>query len=282
MLDRIRADKDDPQFDLVVMDASTAAIACAEGLVEPVPRELLPVLKDLYTAARDAGGGCGPGVTFDHFVIVYDTTKVSTPPVSLRVLWNPAWRGRIAISAPPNIQGLALTAILANANTADWRKADDAFRELRELAPSVKTFDPQPDGYTLVLDGAVVFATGWNARAQLYRDRSSGRLGVMLPDEGTVYQINTINVLRRAPHRAAAVAFMAYTLSAAAQKVVAESMYYAPTNATVQIDPEAEARTGASPFNMAKVVPVDWKEMARMRNSWDRRWHNSIEAARPQ
>jgi putative spermidine/putrescine transport system substrate-binding protein len=196
------------------------------------------------------------------------------------VLWNPAWRGRIAISAPPNIQGLALTAILAHAGTADWRRADDAFRELRELAPSVKTFDPQPDGYTLVLNGTVVFATGWNARAQLYRDRSGGRLGVMLPDEGTVYQINTINVLRRAPHRAAAVAFMAYALSAAAQKTVADRMYYAPTNVMAQIDPEAESRTAASPFNMAKVVPLDWKEMAQVRDTWDRRWHDSIETAR--
>ena len=86
--------------------------------------------------------------------------------MSLRVLWNPAWRGRIAISAPPNIQGLALTALLAYADAADWREADGAFRELRELAPSVKTFDPEPDGYTLVLNGSVVFATGWNARAQ--------------------------------------------------------------------------------------------------------------------
>ena len=48
MLDRIRADKDDPRLDMVVMDASTAAIACKEGLVEPAPRELLPVVNDLY------------------------------------------------------------------------------------------------------------------------------------------------------------------------------------------------------------------------------------------
>jgi putative spermidine/putrescine transport system substrate-binding protein len=170
--------------------------------------------------------------------------------------------------------------LLAHADTADWRRADGAFRELRELAPSIKTFDPQPDGYTLVLNGSVVFATGWNARAQLYRDRSDGRLGVMLPDEGTVFQINTINLVRGAPHRPAAVAFMAYALSAPAQKAFAERMYYAPTNALAQIDPGAEARTAASPFNMAKVVPVDWKEMAKLQATWDRRWRDVIEAAR--
>jgi putative spermidine/putrescine transport system substrate-binding protein len=278
ILEQIRAQKEDPKLDLVIMDASAAAVACAEGLVDPLPSELLPLLNDLYPAARDAGGECGPGVTFDHLVIVYDAAKFSTPPVSLRVLWNPAWRGRVAVAAPPNIQGLALTALLAHADTADWRNADGAFRELRDLAPSVKTFDPQPDGYTLVLNGTVVFATGWNARAQFYRDRSDGRLGVMLPDEGTVFQINTINLLHGAPHRHAGVAFMGYALSPPAQKALAERMYYAPTNAMAQIDPGTEARTAASPFNMAKVVPVDWREMARLRGAWEQRWRDVIEA----
>ena len=276
MLDRLRAEKDHPQIDVVIMDSSAAATACAEGLVEPVNPRILPVLKDLYDSAQAAGGACGPGVTFDHLVIVYDSAKVTPPPVSLRALWNPAWRGRIAISAPPNIQGLALTALLANADSADWRQADAAFRELRELAPSVKTFDPQPDGYTLVLNGTVTFATGWNARAQLYRDHSAGRLGVMLPDEGTVFQINTINVVRNAPHRDQGFALLASALAPPAQKAFSERMFYAPTNPMAHVDAEAEERTAASPFNMAKVVPVDWREMARLSEAWTQRWRKEV------
>ena len=76
-------------------------------------------------------------------------------------------------------------------------------RKLRELAPSVQTWEPNPDGYSLILNGVVRVATGWNARAQLYSDETNGRLGVLLPPEGSVFQINTINVTggRQEPRR---------------------------------------------------------------------------------
>ena len=72
----------------------------------------------------------------------------------------------------------------------------------------MQTFDPQPDGYTMILNDAIVWATGWNARAQTYRDQSKGRLGVLLPSEGSVMQINTINLVKGAKNSAAALAFM--------------------------------------------------------------------------
>ena len=214
-------------------------------------------------------------MTFDHFVIVYDSGKTS-PPRSLRALWNPAWRGRVALSAPPNILGLALTAILANADAADWRHADGAFRELRELAPSVATFNPQPDAYSVVLDGGAALAIGWNARAQFYRDRSHGRLDVVLPDEGTVSQVNTINVVRNAPHKAEALAFLAHALSPGPQTAFAERMFYAPTNSLVRLDPALEKRTAASLFDMARVIHVNWAELARLSPEWQQRWSREV------
>ena len=77
----------------------------------------------------------------------------------------------------------------------------------------MKTFEPNPDGATLLLNGVVKVATGWNARSQLYRDESKGRVGVLLPPEGSVFQINTINMTAGSKNRAAAVAFVNYALS---------------------------------------------------------------------
>ena len=195
MLGQLRTQKSDPQLDLVIMDTTTAAIACQEGLVEPITEELVPALKELDPQARKAGGGCSPGVTFDHLIVAYDAKLVTPAPTSLNVMWDKSWSGKIGISAPPNILGLALTAVMAHAETGDWKNADGAFKKLRELAPAVQTFDPQPDSYTLVLNGTLAFGIGWNARAQLNHDRSDGRLGVMLPSEGTVFQINTLNLV---------------------------------------------------------------------------------------
>jgi putative spermidine/putrescine transport system substrate-binding protein len=276
MLGQLRTQKTSPQLDVVIMDLTTAALACAEGLVEPLTPTMLPVLNQIEPQARAAGGACGPGVTFDHEVLVYDTQAVKPAPTSLKVMWDPQWKGRIGMDAPPNILGLGLTAILAHQATGDWTKADTAFDELRALAPSVQTFQPQPDPYTLVLNNTLSLAIGWNARAQLYHDRSNGRLGVLLPSEGTIFQINTINLVKGGPHRDEGLAFIAHALSAPAQKAFTEKMFYAPTNSTAVIDPAAAARTAAAPESMAKVIPIDWTEMLKLRDGWLQRWKREV------
>ena len=279
MLGTLRAQRADPQIDLVIMDVTTAAIACAEGLVERIDATTLPVIAELDDQARASGGACGPAVTYDHLVMVYDTRAVTPAPTRWAAMWDPAHRGRIALSAPPNIQGLAMTAILAHANGGSWQNLNAAMPRLREIAPAVQTFDPNPDGYTLILNDQVRFATGWNARAQLYRDQSQGRIGVVLPEEGTVFQINTINIVANSKNRAQAFALAAHALSADAQKAFTERMFYGPTNTRAQVAPEAMARTALAPEFRNRVIPLDWTEMVRLRDGWNQRWRREVISA---
>ena len=276
MLGQLRTQKTDPQVDVVIMDATISAIACAEGLIEKLTPAMVPAMPQLDPQAVAASNGCGPGVTFDHLVILYDSQEVKPAPTSLKALLDARWKGRVALSAPPNIQALALTAIVAKAEGSGWTDADAAFRWLKTLAPQVQTFNPQPDGATLVLNDTVAFATGWNARSQLQHDRSNGRLGVMLPQEGTVLQINTINLVKGAPHREAGLALLNFALSAEAQKQVSDRIFYAPTNPAAQVKPEVAARTAATVENKGKVVPVDWNEMVRLRDTWTQRWRREV------
>jgi putative spermidine/putrescine transport system substrate-binding protein len=279
MLGRLRAQRADPQTDVVIMDITTAAIACAEGLVERIDASVVPVIGELGAMAREAGGACGPAVTYDHLVMVYDTRAVQPAPTRWAAMWDPSQRGRVAVSAPPNIQGLALTAILAKAASGDWRDINGAMPRLRDLAPNVQTFTPNPDGYTLILNDQVRFATGWNARAQLYHDQSQGRIGVVLPEEGTAFQINTINVVANSKNRAQALAFVAHALSAEAQKAFTERMFYGPTNPNAQVSQAALNRTALAPQFRERIVGVDWNEMVRLREQWNQRWRREVIAA---
>jgi putative spermidine/putrescine transport system substrate-binding protein len=279
MLGTLRAQRADPQTDVVIMDVTTAAIACQEGLVERLDPAAFPVFAELDQQARDAGGACGPAVTYDHLVLIYDTRNVPHRPEGFSVLWDPQHRGRIALSAPPNIQGLALTAILAHSTTGNWRDPSQAFPRLRQLAPAVQTFDPNPDGYTLILNDQVRFATGWNARAQLYHDQSQGRIGVVLPAEGTVFQINTINIVANAKNRARAAAFVQHALSAPVQAAFTERMFYGPTNTRASVSQAAMARTALAPEFRNRVIPLAWPEMIPLRDSWNQRWRREVIAA---
>lgn len=279
MLGTLRAQRADPQVDVVIMDVTTARIACAEGLVERLNPADFPVFAELAPTAREAGGACGPAVTFDHLVLVYDTRSVPTPPAGFASLAEEQHRGRVALSAPPNIQGLALTAILAHHATGDWRNIGAAMPVLRQIAGNAQTFNPSPDGYTMILADQVRFATGWNARSQLYRDQSQGRIGVVLPAEGTVFQINTINIVANGPNRARAAEFVRHALSAPIQAAFTERMFYGPTNQRAAVSEAAMNRTALAPQFRERVIPLDWAEMVTLRDAWNQRWRREIIAA---
>lgn len=277
MVGSVRAQKADPQIDVVIMDVTTSSIGNIEGLFEKLTPAEFPVLEELAPEARAAGGEFGPAVTFDHLVLVYDTQNLKPPITKLADLWRPDLKGQIALSAPPNIQGLALTAMVEKMEGGDHRKSiDAAMKRLKELAPSVNTFEPNPDGYSLILNGVAKVATGWNARSQLYGDQSGGKIGTLLPPEGSVFQINTINLTAGSKNRAAAAAFVKYALSQPAQKAFTERMFYAPTNAKAQIDPKAVARTAAAPESRGNMIPVDWNDILKVRDQWNNRWRREV------
>jgi putative spermidine/putrescine transport system substrate-binding protein len=280
MVGSVRAQKADPQVDVAIMDVTTSTIGNTEGLFDKITPAEAPSLNELYPEARAVGGEFGPAVTYDHFVLVYDTQNVKPPLTRLADLWRPDLKGLLAVSAPPDIQGLALTVIVEKSEGGDYRLSiDAAIRKLRELAPAVQTFQPNPDGYSLILNGVVRVSTGWNARAQFYSDQTNGKIGALLPPEGSVFQINTINLTAGSKNRAAAVAFINYALSRQAQKAFTERMFYAPTNSTATADPAAIARTASAPESRSRMLPLDWNDIVRVRDQWNNRWRREVIAA---
>jgi putative spermidine/putrescine transport system substrate-binding protein len=276
MLAQLRSQKDDPQVDAVVMDVSIAAIGNAEQLFQPLDPAVVTNLADLYEEAKTADN-YGPSVTFDNLVLIYNTELVPSAPTSWSALWDEQYAGKVVLTAPPDIQGLGLTIITNQMEGADYTQTiDPAIARLAELAPRVLTFDPQPEQYTIVTNGDGALAVGWNARAQLYADQSDGRLGVVLPEEGSIFQKNTINLVNGAANAPAAQAFINCALGADAQRAFSEAMFYAPVNSTVELSEEVLARTASSPELVEKMIPVDWAFIGEVRDDWLDRWRREV------
>ncbi|MQA06076.1 MAG: extracellular solute-binding protein [Streptosporangiales bacterium] len=230
MLATLRSEKSSPTNDVAIMDTSVAATGNSEGVFEKLDPKAVPNMKDV-TAQGRTPGNFGPAVTYDNLVLLYDTKKVKKAPTSWEALWDPAYKGKIAIPAAPDIQGHALAMITCKMEGADYRKSiDPAVKRLSDLSGSVQTWEPQPDSYSLITQGSATMAIGWNARGQVYQDTSKGKLGVAIPDEGSVFQVNTINLTKNSEHPKAAQTFMNYALGKEAQKSFSETMFYAPTN----------------------------------------------------
>lgn len=276
-LGTIRGMQAAPQVGVAIMDVTVAKAGTDEGLFEPLTEENLPVLKDLYPQARFEGVA-GPAVTFDSAALMYSPERIPEAPTSWNVLLDPKFDQRIAITGIPSLETISLLLIFNGMNgTVPYTESLEAgWQTMEKVAPQVLTWDPRPDPATFITNGTVDLGVGWNARSQVYSDRSNGKLAVAALDEGTALQINVMTLVKGAPNQEASLKFIEYALSPEAQKAFTEAMFYAPVNPNAQISEEALARTVAAPERMAKVIDVDWLEVAKLRPGIIEDWRKRV------
>jgi putative spermidine/putrescine transport system substrate-binding protein len=271
----LRAQKSAPQVDVAMMDISIAKAGSDEGLFDPIDETVTPHVKNLYPQALMPGANLA-GMTFDSLVLVYDKTVVKPAPTSWRTLWDPALDHKVALTAAPDILGLALTVVLEKmAGGTDWNhNLDKGLKEMETLAPHVLTWDPKPDLWNMVMAQQAAISVGYNARSQVFGDQPGSVLAATIPDEGTLFQINAVTLVKNAPNSAAAKKLVDYILSPVAQKAFAETMFYGPTNKQVELSPTVVKRI--SPSDMNKVINVDWLELAKIREKITQDWRRRI------
>ncbi len=276
MLASLRAEKSNPSTDVAIMDTSVAATGNDEKIFQPLDPKLVPNLADIDERGQ-VEGNFGPAVTFDNLVLLYNTDAISSTPESWEALWSDEAAGSVVIDAAPDIQGLSLMMITDKMLGADYKETvDPAVDKLSELSPDVQTWAPNPDSYTMVTNGSASMGIGWNARAQFYSNDSDGKLGVSIPEEGSVFQINTINLTEGSDSPEAAQTFINYALSPEAQESFAEQMYYAPTNTKAEVSDEVADRTATTPEREAQMLDVDWLYVASQNDAWTELWRREI------
>lgn len=276
-LGNLRAQKAAPQVDVAIMDVSVAKAATVEGLFAPLDKAELPVLNDLSPRAFTNGVN-GAAVTFDNLVLLYSPLRVKPAPHSWKVMWDSKYKDQIAFAGAPDIVGLGFT-LIANKifGGGDYRKSvEKGIEAVAKMAPNVLSWDPKPDAYTFITNGTASLGVGWNARGQLYSSQSDGKLAAILPDEGSIFQINQIGLIAGSKNMAAAKTFISYALGPVAQAAFTDQMYYAPVNTKAEVSAKAMALTAASPARQAKMLDIDWLEVAKIRNAVNEQWRRRI------
>nr|WSZ94525.1 ABC transporter substrate-binding protein [Streptomyces sp. NBC_00857] len=267
VLAKLRASKSRPVADIALMDSSVAPTANKEKLFAPLDASKVPNLAHLVDTAKSRTGH-GPAVTFDSLSILYNSKNVKKAPTSWNDLWNARYKGKLAMPVA-DTRGVALIIALEKILHGDYKKdIDPAIAKLKQLSPSVQTWQPSPDVYTAIQSGDADVAVGWNARGQYYKNTSDGVVRPVLPKEGTVTQVNTINLVDNSQHTAAAQKFIDYAIGAQAQKAFDDEAYYAPVNKDVQLAPDTKNRTTASDEQQKNQIPVDWNWLTTRYTAW--------------
>ncbi len=195
-------------------------------------------------------------------VIVYNKAKVKPEEIpTYESLAEPKWKGRICVRSGTHIYNLSLMgSLIEHLGTAEaetWARAVKA-----NLARAPKGGDTDQMRGVAAGECDVALANHYYyvrlARSQKAADRDAAdQLGVVFPNQsgrGTHFNISGAGVLKHAPHRGAAVKFLEYLASDAAQRYFADGNNEWPVVASVKVTNPVLASFGQvkpDPVNVA-------------------------------
>lgn len=277
MLGTLRAQVAAPQFDVAIMDITVSKAGTDDGVFAVIDEKVSPHVADLVPLAHLEGTNA-VGVTLDSLTMIYNKELVEAPPTSWEDLWNPAYKGRIVLPAAPDTTGIIFTVIADRmAGGTDYTKSTEkGIEKVMTLAPSVQTWEPHPDVYTPIMSSTAAIGLGWNARSQIFAATEGSKLAVVMPKEGSGFQINAIGLIENAQNTEAAKRFIDYALSPEAQAALTNAMHYAPVNSKAVELISADSMNKTVMSTADSMLNLDWNVIAQIRDGITKEWRRRV------
>lgn len=243
LIERIKSEGSNSPADvLITVDAGRLWRAEQEGLFQPIESS---VLQESVPENLRHPQGLWFGLSKRARVIFYDKTKVNPAELSTyENLADPKWQGQVLVRSSTNIYNQSLVGSILEANgpeaTEEW---------VRGL---VANFARPPEGNDTGQILACAAGVGSLAIANTYyyvrllksedpaEREAAEKVGVFFPnqrDRGTHVNISGAGILKTAPNRQAAIAFLEHLVSPQSQEIFAQSNNEYPVVQGVSLDP---------------------------------------------
>jgi putative spermidine/putrescine transport system substrate-binding protein len=250
------------------MDDIGVITAGREGLLEPLDLSRLPNAVDIDPRFFVEGKGVG----FFTFVtgLVYNTNIVKTPPTSWNVLWDPQYKGKIAIppvSAGPALHMAIVAAMLHGGSQYNMEPAWDA---LKRLKPNVAVMEQSPAVLAELLRTGEVALVMRNLYLFKSYIEKGYPIGISLNlKEGFFASPGCAAITRNHPDKREVIdAFVNETLSGEAQTKMAHLFWFGPTNRKVKLSPDVGRYLVSTQEQWDAIIPVNLDNLAARREEW--------------
>lgn len=200
-------------YDVVLINSAFTPQAQAEGLLAPIKTELITNFTDLdFNLATDFdlnAGGAMHGVpwTWGLTALTVSNDAFPTPPTSIQVLWDPAFKGKVSIR-DDGVEAVQLAALATNQQINNITGMDEVKARLAELMPQITTFwSSENDWNQFMAAGDFVVGTYWSGSAS----RSIGQglnVSFVVPEEGAIGWLDGLSIPATSTKQDAAHAFI--------------------------------------------------------------------------
>jgi putative spermidine/putrescine transport system substrate-binding protein len=273
-LNKVIAQRNNPEIDVVMMSESFSAIGNSMGVFEKIDTKIVTNLNNLYGFAKNPDG-FGPAYSLVRYGIIYDKDRVPAP-TSYLDLFNGKYDGMLSLPDMTTTAGPYLLVAMAEALGGSASNVNPAFEFLKKNVKSVAQF------YTTSSDVQTGFTTGEIA-VSVFMDMNmpmlaKSGLNVAWVDakEGSFSAAATINVVKGAKNPTLAQLYVNYLLSDAIQNQLADVISEAPTskNATMSADKQKYLAFGENA--VASLRAFDWAFINDNKANWIYRFQKEV------
>ena len=275
---KMRAQKDNVEIDVVLMD-QVGAIQCeTEGLYEPLTEEKVPNLKNLlpYFQAKTKGH------PWAHFfwegeVLAYNTEKMKPAPTSWNVMFDPKYAGKISYPDINTSHGVWMLNMAARMNGGSERNIGPGFEAIKKIRNGIHSFWTIHGQVQQLFAQGEIWVTSWASDRVAPLMKEKVAVDWTIPKEGAYLLSSTIGISKGTKHRDLAYRYINFVLDAQTQALLAKHNYLGPVVKDSPVDPSLiKAHLVPGPGDLNKLIDLDWDLVNKERSDWTERWRREI------
>jgi putative spermidine/putrescine transport system substrate-binding protein len=267
-MQRLEAQKANPQVDLWMTSDASAAAALAGGIIDPVTAAQVPNMKDI---PEKLVFPAGPTVWSSPRGIFYRKDKTPFEIKTWEDLWDPRLKGLITTSIDQD-KGMFIM-IAAVINGGDEHNIDKGFEKLKALKPNLSViYKADAESLKLIQAGEAAVA-GYGVLGIVYKQLGpDSNYKFVMPVKPQFMSVNLITMVKGRPNQGNALKVINAMLDPGIQERIVEYLGSIPSN-----------KNARAPARIRDVIPPvgdlftpDWDYVNANYGAWVERWNREI------
>jgi len=280
---RVLATRNRPEVDIYWANDLLHIAGKQAGVYAPLDAKAIPNLDKLVDGARQPGE-MGVMSQIASTGLQYNTEKFRQagwqPPTSWMDLWDPKFKGKVALYSINILYSQELLALMARLSGGSEANIAPGLKKIKELKDmgNVSAVAGTPAEMDNILAQGQAWITYNGCNRGLSAKLSGAPLDFVNPKEGAIQYNLFLNPIKGGPNPGPAMTFINFLIRADIQAKIAENIFYGPVNRDTKLSPQAAAVLPYGPAALKALVQLNREVMNRELDNWLDQWNRVIDA----